>query len=135
MSRQTKSDRIVHVNAVIEEIAKRGRRFFHHRESGRTARFEITSGGRVRLRDEYTDKLIDTSSKTRWTHFSGGGTLQNLVHAMTRYITDGNRVASGHFGPFSHYLCGGDLWGYGLVTMAELRAAITDNPCIMPRNT
>ncbi len=130
MKKQTKAERVVHANALIEEIAKRGRMFFHHKASGRTANFEVTSGGRIRFRDEYTQKLIDTSKPGWWQHFSGGGTLQRLVRDLTKYISQGERIPSGHFGPFPHFMCEGDIWGYGLLTMAELRAALADNDCI-----
>lgn len=130
MTKQTKAERVVHANTLIDEVAKRGRMFFHHKASGRTANFEFTSGGRLRFRDEYTQKLIDTSRPGRWQHFSGGGTLQRLVSDLTRYIARGERIPAAHFGPFPEFMCDGDVWGYGLVTMAELRAALADTDCI-----
>lgn len=130
MTKQTKAERVVHANALIEEVAKRGRMFFHHKASGRTANFEFASGGRLRFRDEFTQKLIDTGKAGRGQGFSGGGTLQRLVSDLTKYVSKGERITPAHFGPFPHFMCDGDVWGYGLVTMAELRAALADNDCI-----
>jgi hypothetical protein len=130
MTKQTKAQRIEHANALISEVAKRGRMFFHHKGSGRTATFELTRGGRIRFRDEYTQKLVDTSRPGRWPNFSGGGTLQRLVSDLHKYIASGERISSGHFGPFPHFMCDGDVWGYGLVTMAELRASLIDSDCV-----
>ncbi|MDW9481782.1 hypothetical protein GOB57_24340 [Sinorhizobium meliloti] len=131
MTKQTRAERVVHANSLIEEVAKRGRGFFHHKASGRTASFEVTTGGRLRFRDEYTQKLIDTSWPGRWQHFSGGGTLQRLVSDLTKYVAQGERIPPGHFGPFPEFLCGGDVWGYGLETMADLRKALANSDCIL----
>ncbi|MCV9964176.1 hypothetical protein OIU34_20030 [Pararhizobium sp. BT-229] len=130
MTKQTKAERVVHANALIEEVAKRGRMFFHHKASGRTANFEVTSGGRLRYRDEYTQKLIDTARAGRWQHFSGGGTLQRLVSDLTKYVSNGEPIAAAHFGPFPQFMCDGDVWGYGLETMADLRDALANSDCI-----
>jgi hypothetical protein len=130
MMKQTKAERVVHANALIEEIAKRGRRFFYHKESECTAAFEFTAGGRVRFRDEFTQKLIDTSKSGRWQNFSGGGTLQRLVLDLTKYVSKGERIGAGHFGPFPKMMCDGDIWGYGMETMAQLRDSLSGSDCV-----
>lgn len=48
----TQEDRIAEVNAVIDAMARHGRRFFHNEPTGRTARFEMDDKRRVMFRDD-----------------------------------------------------------------------------------
>lgn len=133
MTKSTKAQRAEQANEVIAEIAARGRRFFHHKQSGRVAGFELTSSGLVRFRDEYTQKLIDVSREGRWNGFSGGGTLQSLVTDLGRYVSRGEPVDRRHFGPWAEWRCNGDVWGYGFEAMQDLRQAIAESACLAPK--
>ena len=132
MARQTRAERVDHANRLVDEIAARGRRFFFHGKSGRTARFELTQTGRVRYRDEFSDCLIDVARSGRWMNFSGGGTLQQLVRDLGLYVAKGAKIDRRHFGPWAQWRCDGDVWGYGFDAMEELRAAIADSDCLRP---
>lgn len=138
MTRETKALRKTRANAILTEIAARGRHFFRNAKTGEIARFEFNASGRLRFRDEFTNKLIDVSVERRWDGFSGGGTMQSLVSALGKYVSKGEKVDRRHFGPWRDWKCNGDVWGYGFEEMEDLRAAISDNPCLQdatPRPT
>ena len=116
-----RSVRATDANKLIETIASRGRRFFDHtvhwgsgkpREGGAVSRFTVDASGRVYFVDGYRGARIATlHPNSRWRGFSEGGTLRQLVEALSRYVMWGE-------GPdlrlsFPSWCCGGDPWGYG----------------------
>ena len=118
-------------NQAIEIIASHGRKFFSLHADGRTegpervSRFELRDGGRLWFIDKYTQKAIYVAYRRgRWSGFSEGGTLRDLVCAMADWITGKRKdFPSKAFGPWPDYVCGGDLWGYG-PDMAKVREQI-----------
>lgn len=123
------SGRIDSANALVLEISSRGRRFFHSARFCRVGAFEMTAKCKLRWRDEYTDKLVDTTSDRMWPYFSHGGTLRRLLEDLTAYIVDGTKLHHGHFGPWGEAFRG-DLWGYGFEAMESLRNAIRTSDCV-----
>lgn len=122
--------RLIEANRVIEAISRRGRRFFYSESFDRISAFEIDSGGRLRLRDRYTNKLVYIAYRGRWRHFTEGGTLRSLVEALAGYIRTGVPIKAGWFGPWPQYVCDGDLWGYGAEEMVALRAELSASPAV-----
>lgn len=62
--------------------------------------------------DDYTRKRIYTHYKGRWRGFTHGGTIKQLIESLRDYITRGELLPAGIFGPWPDWYCGGDLWGY-----------------------
>lgn len=114
----TREQRLEHANELLWVIASCGRRFFQYK--GRVAQLEQDGRKRLWFRDHYTDKLVYTSYRGRWRNFTSGGTNQELVRALCRYIRTGEQVPAVHFGPWPKSFCRGDLWGYG-EDMAKVR--------------
>lgn len=125
-----RAKRLSDANAVIREVGMRGRRFFYSDKHDRFSRFEIDRGGRLRFFDHYSGKSIAVIKHCRWRGFTGGGTLRALVERLARYIREGMPIPSRHFGPWPDYVCDGDLWGYGLDQMAELRSSLRNNAAV-----
>lgn len=123
---ERRRERCGRVNEFMVEIGNVGRGFFYRPQTGKRARMEVDSRGRVWFIDDYSDKRIFTHREGRWDGFSHGGTLKQLVQAFQVFITeDGGKdfVPAGHFGPWKDILCEGDLWGYGFEAMDHVRAA------------
>ncbi|BBK30271.1 hypothetical protein STHU_09050 [Allostella humosa] len=127
----TRTERAAHANAVIEEIAKVGRRFFWSEEHQRVSRFDFDTGGRLILVDRETGRNVHVTQREGWHNFSEGGTLRAVVEALAGYIREGVQINPRYFGPWPAYICDGDLWGYG-EAMAPLRAALAANPALRP---
>lgn len=108
-------------NELLRTIGDCGRRFFHDR--GYYGHF-VFDDGRLIYVDEYTHKRMPVRGTYLRRGFTGGGTLNDLVIALARYIRTGKGV--GHrFGPWPKILCDGDLWGYG-DAMVIVRQKATD---------
>lgn len=130
MSDRTKAERIADANYLILQVSMFGRRFFHSERHNRVARFEVTVDGKLWFRDDYTDKRVYVAYRGRWSNFSHGGTLRQLVEALSKYIRSGERISASHFGPWPEWCCEGDKWGYGKETMAMLRNAMRPRACV-----
>lgn len=114
MSATAKDERVAHANALIDVIARHGRRFFYNQRHQRNARIELRNG-RVYFIDDYSGKAIYTHRTTfgnRWRGFSHGGTLRSLIEQLRDYITSGTLLSRWVIAPA--YSSGdGDIWGYG----------------------
>lgn len=121
-----KAERIKNANEIVMAISRHGRRFFYSSKHNRTARFELDQQGRLRFRDEWSDKPVLIVKSGRWRGFNNGGTLRSIVEDLARYIRTGNKIRN-HFGPWPDWICGGDMWGYG-DSMKSVRSEISDNP-------
>lgn len=115
-------ERLKAANELLVVIASCGRRFFYSSRFDRTATMERDERGRIWFHDEYTGKRIHTHYRGEWRGFTNGGTLQALVIALRDFIVCGRTVNARQFGPWSDWLCGGDLWGYG-ADMEQVRSA------------
>lgn len=103
----TKQDRINTVNAIIDEIATRGRKFFQYQD--RRAKM-ILHNSRLCMVNEYNEKIMNLSTKNGyppkgWTH---GGTLWGLTKDFKRFIHTGEY--SNHFNGYGGLYC--PHWGY-----------------------
>lgn len=119
----SKHERCDRANQLIRRISELGHRTFHYQ--GVTARLEVDSRGRVWFHDEYSKKRIYTAYRYRWRGFNHGGTMRALIDALCDYIKTGRPIC-GHLGPWSDWLYGGDLWGYGIENMENIRAYATE---------
>lgn len=111
-----KALRTQHANALIQIIAGHGRHFFRDRATGRIARLELDVRGRVWFFDDFSNKRIYTHTTpfgNRWSGFSHGGTLKELVEHMRDYIVKGEKIPQGFIAPNFSTLPGKDYWGYG----------------------
>ncbi len=106
-----KLDRAKRVNDLIRVIAGGGRNFFKYKD--RYAKIEVDCWGKIWWIDEYTEKRIYTHYNGRWNHFSNGGTLRDLVKYFRNFVSKGELIHKGVFGPWPKSYCDGDLWGYG----------------------
>jgi hypothetical protein len=98
-------------NDLIRMIASTGRRFFRYKR--RVGHLEVDAHGRVWFIDHYTNKRVYTHQHAGWKHFTGGGTLREVVWRLRDYVKRGTLLPNRIFGPWPTYTCGGDLWGYG----------------------
>lgn len=106
----TKKDRAEQASRFLATIASCGRKFFAH--NGRVSRFEVDDRGRIWFVDAYRERRIYTHYEGRWSGFSEGGTLRNLVCKLRDFIRTGEQQRL-HIGPWPDLICNGDLWGYG----------------------
>lgn len=114
----TKEGRVALANALLVAIAQRGRKFFAGRHG--VGHFALRPRA-VWFFDAESGEWVFPYTELRWRHFSGGGTLRRLVEALRDFIRFGTPVSEHHFGPWPHWICGGDLWGYGEPAMGEIR--------------
>lgn len=110
---KTKQDRLNTVNAIIEEIAKRGRRFFYDEDNNATGHFIMKPNGRIKFVDQYFlrelhiyPRVGDFCPKPR--HFSHGGTMWGLVKDMRDFIQKGGYTNHDH--GYGGLYC--PHWGY-----------------------
>lgn len=126
---KTKQDRVDACNRLLAEIGKVGRGFFQTnvpRAGDGQAKFELRRG-HVYFVDDYSGKAIYTAhTRDDWRGFSHGGTLRDLVIALSRFIRTGSTIAPSYFGPWPAWYCGGDLWGYGSDMVKVRRAAVNN---------
>jgi hypothetical protein len=141
---EQKVERLTEANRVIGAISRHGRRFFHYGGSerrqadgsfkyeaaDRTARLELRRG-RLYFIDDYSEKAIYTHDTkpfgNNWSGFSHGGTLKDLVKAMRDYVLTGRQIHPGYIG-LQRQWADGDIWGYGMVALAAVRAEIGESP-------
>lgn len=111
MNCDDKIARLDRANKMIEAIASCGRKFFRDGET--VATLELDNRGRVWFHDSYSKQRIFTHRPGQWRGFSSGGTLRRLVENLRDYVTRGDLLQHGVFGPWPQWLASGDLWGYG----------------------
>jgi hypothetical protein len=111
---QIKAQRATKINELIRCIGGCGRQFFFSKENNRFAVIEVDPRGRVWWIDDGSGRRIYTHYRGDWRGFSHGGTLQALVIAFREYICTGEPINPGYFGPWPDWVCGSDLWGYGV---------------------
>lgn len=133
IKRQQKQERIEKANAVIQVIAKHGRRFFYYDETGAVSYFKLDERGRIWLVDKYSQKPVYVAYSYEWRNFTEGGTLRCLIEALTEFIRSGTQVPSGHFGPWPDWCARGDLWGYGTEAMEAVRVEVMQTGAVKPR--
>lgn len=126
-----KEQRLAEANAVIQTVSELGRRFFYNRINDRVAKLEVNSRGLIRLRDDYSGKMVYVYRGGSWPGFSHGGTLRSLVEALRDYVRFGRPVPRGHFGPWRD---GYEMWGYPPADMQTLRERLFQMPAVARPN-
>ncbi|BCD83634.1 hypothetical protein PSm6_00410 [Pseudomonas solani] len=119
-----KQQRAEQVNQVIRIIADHGRRFFFSASHQRYASMEVDERGRVWFVDDYSGKRIYTHRTPwggRWRGFTHGGTLRGLVEEFREYIRTGKQLHPGYLGPERERITDGNIWGYPLEDMQQVR--------------
>jgi hypothetical protein len=107
MELNSRAYRVKICNAIVQEISRRGRNFFHHK--GRTARFELSARGRLFWVDEYKGDNVNVYNKvTGRKKFTNGGTMWALVLDMVDFIQQGKY--SNHNHGYGGLYC--PHWGY-----------------------
>lgn len=122
--------RLNHANELIQVIASHGRRFFFSRSRNAFAFFEVDADGALWFVDDYTGKHISPLEQGKWQGFSHGGTLKELVQAMSDYIMKGQRIPIGWIATPRSNPENGDIWGYGTEASDSVRAAAKKLPII-----
>ncbi|ABM96990.1 hypothetical protein [Methylibium petroleiphilum] len=125
----SKRERAEKVNAFLAVVGDCGRRFFRHDE--RRARMEVDARGHVWFVDDYSQKRIYTHHEGRWSGFSHGGTLRDLVRALRDHIRTGQYLPAHSLGPWPSWYSGGDPWAYG-DDMVQVRQAAIDQGLLAP---
>jgi len=112
----TQQNRIDIVNEIIQEIAKRGRKFFAR--DGRVAKIFLRNG-RLYMFNEYNETEMCLSTKNGyppkgWHH---GGTLWALTKDFKDYISNGDpsNHNHGHGGLYCSH------WGYSNEDMVDIQ--------------
>ena len=114
--------RIKKANELIKCIASVGRQFFRYEDE--ISFFTVNRLGHTFLYDPFSKKMVYTRYKGRWPGFSQGGTMRNLVIALTNYIKKGTKLSREHFW-FPKWACSGDVWGYHL-SMEDVRKKVIE---------
>lgn len=127
-----RADRLLEANHLIKIISDFGRRFFYNQTHDRVAKFAIGEKGHLFFVDDYTGKSIYIAYKHRWSGFSHGGTMRDLVRALGDYIRTGDRLSIGWIGPERRQITDGNIWGYPEDQMALCRAAALTTKAIRP---
>lgn len=112
--------RLEQVNELIKVISSYGRRFFYDEASGRIAYMTMGKGGHLYFVDDYSLKLIYVAYSGRWSGFSHGGTLRNLIEAFSHYIRSGECLPLGLIGP-QRMDNQSNIWGYSNAEMEKCR--------------
>lgn len=111
--------RIEIVNRIIQEIARRGRKFFYNVKSNRTANFAIGKNGRTLyfVRSYDGKSIYPYQGITRYADV-GGGTLWALVNDFRKFIVTGeySNGEHGYGGLFCYH------WGYPQEDMDAIRS-------------
>jgi len=128
--REEKFERLRHINELIRTISKYGRRFFYYDKCDRTASMSIAPSGHIYFWDDYTDQAVYVAYRYRWSGFSHGGTLKELVKAMAHYIRTGDKLDIDWIGPDRRNITDGNIWGYAPEEMEKCRAEAMLNPAI-----
>lgn len=113
------AQRLENVNAFIRLIGDIGRQFFKHKD--RYASMEVDHRGRVWFIDDYTQERIYTHYRWRWSGFSHGGTMKNLIELFRDHIKKGHCMNPRYF-DHQQLSCSGHIWGYPEKDLATLKA-------------
>ncbi len=113
--------RLAQANALIKVISSHGRRFFYSVARDRTAEMIITPRGAIAIIDDYSGKVIRIDDD-RWSGWSHGGTLRDLVRKIAHFIKTGDPLDVYWIGP-TRESDGSNIWGYEAGEMARCRAA------------
>jgi hypothetical protein len=116
-----KAARVAKVNHLVRVISTYGRRFFYNARHNRVAEMVIGKGGHLYFIDDYTGKPIYVAYDGRWSGWSHGGTLRDLVKALAEYVRTGNQLSISWIGP--ERFDDSNIWGYAESEMAKCRAA------------
>lgn len=125
-------ERLEEANGLIKIISDYGRRFFYNQQRGSVARFCTNARGQIYFVDDYSGKAIYVAYKGRWQGFTHGGTLRNLVEALSYYIRTGHRLSIDWIGPERRRITDGNIWGYEPGEMARCREAALKTKAIRP---
>lgn len=116
----TRLDRIKIVNSLIDEIASRGRRFFHYQ--GQTASIIVKNNRLYYVREwaaegDKKELCLSAPDYYRLRKLHSGGTIKSLVIEFYNFIrsgreTDGNEGRGGLYSPH---------WGYPIEDMKAIR--------------
>lgn len=112
--------RLNKANLLLKCIALTGRNFFKYDDE--ISFLTVDRMGHIWLYDSYSKKMIYTRYNGKWRGFSHGGTMKNLVVALTEYVKTGKKLSRSYFW-FPDWVCDGDLWGYGR-SMKEVQEAV-----------
>jgi hypothetical protein len=123
-----KHERVAEVNALIKTISDYGRRFFFNERSNRVAHMFIGHRGHLYFVDDYSGVPIYVAYSGRWSRFSHGGTLRNLVDELANYVRTGAQLSIGWIGP--ERFDDSNIWGYAAEEMAKCRAEAAKSPVI-----
>lgn len=116
-----KEERLKKVNSLIFTIASHGHRHFWAPGRCGLARFSLDDSGRVWWHDHVTGKRVYTHRPwLSWQRgFTGGGTLNQLVTRLSKFIVHGEPLHPGYFDYRRDY------WGYGEGMKAVYDAAVS----------
>lgn len=124
-----RADRLVNANAVLRAMGSHGRRFFYSSQHDRYAELILDDAGRLRIVDEQSGKAVAIIAGGKWRGFKNGGTCRAIVEDLARYVRTGKPTRN-HFGPWTEWVCDGDLWGYGANASQSVRDEIRNNPAV-----
>lgn len=127
-----KAQRLEHVNDLIKTISDHGRRFFYNEKHDRVACMLIAQQGHLYFQDDYTGKAVYVAYSGRWSGFSHGGTLRQLVERLAAYVRTGDQLSIDWIGPERMRVSDGNIWGYSPDEMAKCRAKALTNPAVKP---
>lgn len=130
---QLKQERLKKANAVIQAIAKHGRRFFYYDKTGAVSYFKLDERGRIWLVDKYTQEPVYVAYRYHWRAFSEGGTLRRLIEDLADFIRTGEPISAGHFAGYPGWFAPGDPWDYGTEAMEAVRAEVMKTGAVKPR--
>lgn len=133
--KSAKAARVIEANKLIKIISSYGRRFFYSERDDRVAHMTIDQRGHIYFHDDYNGKAIYTAYTGRWSGFSHGGTLKELVCAMADYIRTGEQIHIDWIGPERIRITDGNIWGYAPDEMAKCRADALSCGAIRPLAT
>lgn len=125
LSAPATNERIDQCNELIRLIASTGRKFFSDK-NGYVSTLELGKRGRVLFVDYYTRRRIDTHAQ-KWTGFTSGGTLRDLVERMRNYVKKGEKLPLSVIGCF-YRADGSNVWGYPADELEALRIEVAKLP-------
>lgn len=118
------NERIEQCNQLLQLIASFGHKYFSDK-NGYVSTLELGKNGRVLFVDYYTRRRIDTHLH-KWTGFTSGGTLADLIARLSDYIKKGEKLPMSVIG---HYRAdGSNVWGYPADELEALRVQVSKLP-------
>jgi len=125
----TEQERLKQVNLFIVAIGSGGRRFFYNKTHDRFARMKVSKSGHVWFLDDYTNKWIYTHYSGRWSGFSHGGTMRDIIEGLRNHIKRNTSMRAAYFN--ADWGSGfRNPWGYGddlkTVKAAAIELGIAD---------